>query len=103
MIRRYIKAALSRPKTARDALGDFVETLEALRTIDIAITLANGSTSTINDVRAAQASHVGITPDSGVQIGDRLGVGSAVYRVDFTHDLRRYSRLYLKREDEVNG
>lgn len=72
--------------------------IEQQQPLEIAITIASGSTEIINNILSTTSTHIGLTMDSRVKEKDKIVLGNITYIVDFVAKQRRYYQLNLTME-----
>ena len=96
MMQRMESYTLERYTTRLNGLNEQVKAWEPAGTIRAAVSTANGYTSQQNQALRISSTHRAVTPDE-VRVGDRFGG----YKVDYVIPGRRYSQLFLTREDAL--
>lgn len=103
MIRRRMQeATLMKLAKTQDIYGTKKGYTEA-GTIQVSLSLNDGATQSSSDIRFINASHIGLTNDSGIAVDDKLTLEGVDYRVDYIDHSGRWTRLWLNVVSEVQN
>lgn len=100
MFRQFITAQHLQPTATIDDYGEEIATWSDCGNIEIAITVLNGSKELLNDVITANSTHLGLTKNNSIQIGDRI-VSGITYDVNYITTGTRYNQLYLSAVEQI--
>lgn len=98
MMQRMEEYDLLRPVFHENERYEQVAEWRTVDTIRAAVSTATGKVSELNQILRVESTHTAITRDT-VQVGDRFGG----YQVTYVIPGRRFSTLYLKRDDPAEA
>ena len=101
MMRQMKTATLLRRTVKLDELGEeIVSYVPALARLEIAISVIQGSYNAQNNVLTTSSTHLGLTKDNRISIGDKIMCEGHTYTVSYII-AGRFNQIFLSEEQQL--
>jgi len=98
MIHKMKTYSVLSPSITQNSFNQEVESLMAVGSVSMFISLVSGSAKIANNVKTAQSTHIGLSTNKELLEGRYIQDGDNLYKIDYVDNVPRLSVAYLSME-----